>query len=65
MQYHGNKTLNQRVFKGIEYLRNKTLDQRVFEDIECNTMETKLYIKEFLKVLNAISWKEDFKSKSF
>ena len=54
MQYHGNKTLNQRVFKGIEYLRNKTLDQRVFEDIECNTMETKLYIKEFLKVLNAI-----------
>ena len=53
MQYHGNKTLYQRVFKGIE----------------CNTMETKLYIKEFLKVLNAI-WKqdmeiEDFKSKSF
>ena len=49
MQYHGNKTLNQRVFKGIE----------------CNTMETKLYIKEFLKVLNAISWEQDFKSKSF
>ena len=50
MQYHGNKTLNQRVFKGIE----------------CNTWkQTKLYIKEFLKVLNAISWKEDFKSKSF
>ena len=49
MQYHGKKTLNQRVFKGIE----------------CNTMETRLYIKEFLKVLNAISWKEDFKSKSF
>ena len=49
MQYHGNKTLNQRVFKGIE----------------CNTMETRLYIKEFLKVLNAIPWKQDFKSKSF
>ena len=49
MQYHGNKTLNQRVFKGIE----------------CNTMETRLYIKEFLKVLNATSWKQDFKSKSF
>ena len=49
MQYHGKKTLNQSVFKSIE----------------CNTMETKLYIKEFLKVLNAISWKEDFKLKSF
>ena len=60
MQHHGNKTLNQRVFKGIE----------------CSTMETRLeflkvlnaislYIKEFLKVLNAISWKQDFKSKSF
>ena len=65
MQYHGKKTLNQRVFKGIEYHGNKTLDQRVFKGIECNTMETKLYIKEFLKVLNAISWKQDFKSKSF
>ena len=49
MQHHGNKTLNQRIFKGIE----------------CSTMETRLYIKEFLKVLNAISWKQDFISKSF
>ena len=49
----------------MQYNGNKTLNQRVFKSIECNTMETKLYIKEFLKVLNAISWKEDFKSKSF
>ena len=43
MQYHGNKTLYERVFKGIE----------------CNIMLT-LY-QEFLKVLNAIPWKQDFK----
>ena len=49
MQHHGNKSLNQRVFKGIE----------------CSTMETRLYMKEFLKVLNAISCKQDFISKSF
>ena len=53
MQYDGNKTLYQRVFKGIER----------------NIMERRLYIKEFLKVLNATSWKQEFKqdfiSKSF
>ena len=38
MQYHGNKTLNQRVFKGIEYLEYR----RVFKGIECNIMETRL-----------------------
>ena len=43
MQHHGNKTLNQRVFKGIEqYHGKKTLNQRVFKGIECNIMETRL-----------------------
>ena len=50
MQYHGNKTLNQRVFKGIECntmetwkgIECKTLNQRVFKGIECNIMETRL-----------------------
>ena len=44
MQYHGNKTLNQRVFKGIECNidGNKTLYQRVFKGIERNIMERRL-----------------------
>ena len=56
MQYHGNKTLYQRVFKGIECMQswkyhgnktlqhhgNKTLNQRVFKGIERNIMERRL-----------------------
>ena len=43
MQYHGNKTLNQSVFKGyLQYDGNKTLYQRVFKGIERNIMERRL-----------------------
>ena len=45
MQYHGKKTLNQRVFKGIECNTMETklyAIKEVFKGIECNTMETRL-----------------------